>query len=133
MITSLSNEQLLTVIGVLFGVVLILARYSLTTFNQRITELNQRVTDQAAALEKNKAESASALSAYKEKAGMTFTQLSERVQALETNQKNSINHEDLSAVHRRVDEVHGMLSGIGKAVSRVEGLLEGMTLKANNH
>lgn len=91
--------------------------------------LEQSRREQASALEQLRREQSAALEAHKEKVGVTFTRMGERLQSCETDLKNSITHEDLSAVHKRVDEVHKMVSQIGSSVSRVEGILEGWNKK----
>lgn len=90
-----------------------------------ITSARSRASAQE--LDHIKADSAKALESHKEKVGQTFVRMGERLQAVETDLKNSITHEDLSAVHKRVDEVLKTLGNVGATVSRVEGLLEGMT------
>lgn len=105
----------------IFGLNLWLAIYGIISARGRAS---------AEALEKIKTDSAGSLALHKEKCGQLFTAMSERLKAVETNQTNSITHDDLSAVHKRVDDVHKMLSEIGRSVSRVEGLLEGRTTKA---
>ena len=84
----------------------------------------------AEALERIKSEFTHALDAHKEKTGMTFNRLGERLQAVETGLKNSISHEDISAVHRRVDEMHRMLSDIKSDLGKLAGFLEGMKLES---
>ncbi|SMF94320.1 hypothetical protein SAMN02949497_1630 [Methylomagnum ishizawai] len=69
---------------------------------------------------------ANALDTHKEKTGMTFQRLGERVQALETEVKNSITHDDLSAVHRRVDTVLEEIRKTNQSMGRIEGYLEAM-------
>lgn len=72
-------------------------------------------------------EAKNSLSNYKEKVGLEFNGIGQRLQAVETEVKNAITHDDLSAVHKRVDEVHKLLASVGSTVSRVEGMLEGMS------
>lgn len=75
-------------------------------------------------LEQYHGEARAQLELFKEKTGLSFNRIGERLQAVETNQQNGITHEDLSAVHKRVDEMHKMMTEVVRGISRVEGLLD---------
>jgi hypothetical protein len=97
----------------------------LISFGLNVYSINSaRSRASADALEKMRRDLEHGLERHKEQTGLIFNQFAQRLQAVETEQKNAIGHDDLSAVHRRVDEMHKILGDIAKAVSRVEGILE---------
>ena len=76
----------------------------------------------------------------RERHSATFIRMGERLQALETEQKNSITDDDIVAVHRRIDklqdDMHAGLerlnrsnARIGESVARIEGLMQGWASK----
>lgn len=104
------------------------------------TDLEAKVETLEDAAARNKTALEEKIDAHKEKVGQTFNRMGERLQAVETEQKNSITDDDIVAVHRRIDKLQddmhaGMerLNATGtetaKTVARIEGLMQGWASK----